>query len=214
MYRGYVARRDYQQARYLIERVQAIWRGRTARGNLDRLRQLDAATTIQASWRAFKARRALEEQRSAAVALQCAWRCKVRHATPRSPPATLTPLNHLAPPLHHGATTPCTHTTPQLFEVWGCGGAKSAGVARWPRLCMAQVASRELRQLRQEARESTKLLEDKKALEAKVQELQATLAVVQDQRNELRQQVRVRLALLPQRARNAALSRATARRAA
>ncbi len=35
-----------------------------------------------------------------------------------------------------------------------------------------------------------RLLEDKKALEVKVQELQQTLSVVQDQRNELRQQVR------------------------
>jgi hypothetical protein len=46
--------------------------------------------------------------------------------------------------------------------------------------------------LRAEARESHKLLEDKKALEGKVRELQATLEVVQNQRNELRQQVRAR----------------------
>ena len=52
-----------------------------------------------------------------------------------------------------------------------------------------QLAKRELAHLRQEARESTKLLEDKKALESKVRELQDTLNLVQDQRNELRQQV-------------------------
>lgn len=45
----------------------------------------------------------------------------------------------------------------------------------------------ELRHLRQEAREGTRLLEDKKALETRVAELMATLALVQDQRNELRQ---------------------------
>lgn len=51
------------------------------------------------------------------------------------------------------------------------------------------MARRELRGLRQQAREGTKLLEDKKALEQKVHELQAMLETVQDQRNELRQQV-------------------------
>eukprot|EP00967_Tisochrysis_lutea_P143406 scaffold266375_cov21-Tisochrysis_lutea.AAC.1 len=53
----------------------------------------------------------------------------------------------------------------------------------------AQVAKSELRQLRQNAREGTRLLEDKKVLESKCQELQATLEVVQNQRNELRHQV-------------------------
>ncbi len=56
--------------------------------------------------------------------------------------------------------------------------------------CHSQVAKRELRQLRMEARESTKLLEDKKALEMRCIELQATLEVVQNQRNELRQQIK------------------------
>ena len=51
-------------------------------------------------------------------------------------------------------------------------------------------AKRELRALRAEAREGTKLLEDKKALEAKVHEMQATLETVQNQRNELRQQLK------------------------
>lgn len=52
------------------------------------------------------------------------------------------------------------------------------------------MARRELRALRQQAREGTKLLEDKKVLEQKVHELQAMLETVQGQRNELRQQVR------------------------
>ncbi len=53
-----------------------------------------------------------------------------------------------------------------------------------------QVAKCELRQLRQNAREGTKLLEDKKVLESRCKELQGTLEVVQNQRNELRHQVR------------------------
>ncbi len=51
------------------------------------------------------------------------------------------------------------------------------------------MAKKKLRALRQEAREGTKLLEDKKVLEQKVHELQAMLETVQNQRNELRQQV-------------------------
>jgi len=47
-----------------------------------------------------------------------------------------------------------------------------------------------LRDLRAEAREGVKLLEDKKALEAKVHEMQTTLETVQSQRNELRQQLK------------------------
>jgi DNA repair exonuclease SbcCD ATPase subunit len=82
------------------------------------------ALVMQAAWRALRARREHSDRVSAAIRLQCAWRC--------------------------------------------------------------QVAATELRSLRKSARESTKLLEDKKALESRVQELAATLAVVQDQRNELR----------------------------
>jgi myosin V len=53
-------------------------------------------------------------------------------------------------------------------------------------------ARRELRRLRQEAREATKLLQDKRSLEEKVTELQNVLEVVQNQRNELKQQYKVR----------------------
>lgn len=52
------------------------------------------------------------------------------------------------------------------------------------------VARRELRRLRQEAREARKLLEDKRLLEEKVKEMQGTLETVQDQRNDLKRQVK------------------------
>lgn len=54
----------------------------------------------------------------------------------------------------------------------------------------ARVAKRELRQLRVEARESGKLLKDKRALEIRCQELQEILETVQNQRNDLRSQLR------------------------
>jgi chromosome segregation ATPase len=56
----------------------------------------------------------------------------------------------------------------------------------------------ELRHLKSEAREAGKLLEDKKALEAKLREVQGTLELVQGQRNELRQEVKDLKATLAQ----------------
>lgn len=57
---------------------------------------------------------------------------------------------------------------------------------------VTQVARAELKVLRADARESSKLLEDKRNLEKRVTELMATLEVVQDQRNELRASLKVR----------------------
>lgn len=59
-------------------------------------------------------------------------------------------------------------------------------------LWRSRCARRELRRRRTEAREAGKLLQDKQALEVRVKEQQAVLETVQNQRNELRQQYRVR----------------------
>ena len=56
----------------------------------------------------------------------------------------------------------------------------------------SKIAKQELRRRRAEARESGKLLQDKQALESRVKEMQAILETVQNQRNELKQQFRVR----------------------
>lgn len=55
-----------------------------------------------------------------------------------------------------------------------------------------KVARRKLRALRMEAREAGKLLQDKRFLETKVAELTSTLGLVQNQRNDTRQQFKVR----------------------
>ena len=54
-----------------------------------------------------------------------------------------------------------------------------------------KLARRELRSRRKEAREATKLLEDKQALDVKLKETIATLEHVQNQRNELKQAYKV-----------------------
>jgi predicted nuclease with TOPRIM domain len=61
------------------------------------------------------------------------------------------------------------------------------GLCHIPRCKHAKTA---LRGLKSEAREAGKLLEDKKALEQKLKEVQATLEMVQGQRNELREEVK------------------------
>lgn len=64
----------------------------------------------------------------------------------------------------------------------------------------AKIARRELRNRRKEAREATKLLQDKQALDVKLKETIATLEHVQNQRNELKHAYKVlilRPAFLP-----------------
>jgi hypothetical protein len=70
--------RSYHRARRHIERVQAVWRGRNARKNIERLRRIGAASSIQAAWRALQARRQHAQRIAAAITLQNAYRCKVR----------------------------------------------------------------------------------------------------------------------------------------
>lgn len=54
-----------------------------------------------------------------------------------------------------------------------------------------KTARRELRRRRTEAREATKLLQDKQNLDAKLKETMAMLENVQNQRNEIRQSYKV-----------------------
>eukprot|EP00798_Chlamydomonas_sp_ICE-L_P027113 gene27113-2338_t len=78
-----------------------------------------------------------------------------------------------------------------IQSAWKSWRAHTTFVAqRHAALVLQTTAKRELRELRSEARESGKLLEDKKALEIKMLEMQETLDMVQNQRNELRQQVK------------------------
>ena len=69
---------------------------------------------------------------------------------------------------------------------------RGGGTARSGTTC--KLARRKLRALRAEAREAGKLMQDKRFLETKVAELTGTLELVQNQRNDLRQQFKVRAA--------------------
>lgn len=49
-FRARAARRDFEQSVYAVKRVQALWRGRTARTRFDHLRRLEAALVVQVFW--------------------------------------------------------------------------------------------------------------------------------------------------------------------
>ena len=82
------------------------------------------------------------------------------------------------------------HTARTEFRRYRHGVVAAQGLWR------SKLARRKLRALRAEAREAGKLMQDKRFLETKVAELTSTLELVQNQRNDLRQQFRVR-AVMP-----------------
>lgn len=80
------------------------------------------------------------------------------------------------------------HRAQQHLKTWR--RAVIALQCRWRQ----KLARRELRRRRTEAREATKLLQDKVNLEGRMQELQALVETLQGQRNELKQSYKVRIA--------------------
>ena len=129
------ARRAFRQTVQAAVAIQAAFRGFQARKFSRDIKKHRAALLIQTNWRRHRAEVSFQRYRRGAIALQCAWRCK--------------------------------------------------------------LARRELRKRRTQSRESGKLLQDKQALEGKLREVQNILQTVQTQRNELRQQYKVRCRLHP-----------------
>lgn len=78
------------------------------------------------------------------------------------------------------------HKAQKEFQRYRSGVVTAQGLWR------VKVARRQLRALRMEAREAGKLMQDKRFLEHKVAELTATLELVQNQRNDIRQQFKAR----------------------
>ncbi|KAG2451764.1 hypothetical protein HYH02_003543 [Chlamydomonas schloesseri] len=178
--RGALARRHYTAARSAVLTIQCAMRAWAARKLTSQMRREKAALTIQTLWRGYKARTTYLEQRRLIMSVQSMFRG--RNARQR-----LTQLRRV-----RAAIT--------IQKCWrGFQARRDYQNTRKAAVAIqsahrVKVARKALRSLRQQAREGTKLLEDKKALEAKVAELQAMLETVQNQRNELRQQVKSELA--------------------
>ncbi|KAI8462592.1 MAG: hypothetical protein J3K34DRAFT_527632 [Monoraphidium minutum] len=168
---------------------------RFARGYLGRLnyrRSKAAIVTLQAAARGLLARRSYADlrRRRAAVVVQTAWR-------------------------RHRLREEYKHAQRLVVAVQALWRGKQARVgyeaARRERAATAlqsgwrsHVAAADFQRRRTEAREAGKLLEDKKALETKLKELEVTLELVQGQRNGLRAEVKDAKAALAEAERRAA----------
>lgn len=180
--KGFLARKLYLRKLRAIVTIQAGVRGMFARTLARSKRKVQAAITMQKLWRMHKALTSYHETRRAVLLLQSLWR---------------------------------GHKTRQLYDalrreraciviqrIWR-GYVARRNYQRALDACRTfqcayrtKVSKRELRKLKLEAREATKLLEDKKVLEIKLREVQNTLETVQNQRNELRQQLKEERAAL------------------
>eukprot|EP00197_Chlamydomonas_leiostraca_P009765 CAMPEP_0202867474 /NCGR_PEP_ID=MMETSP1391-20130828/9454_1 /ASSEMBLY_ACC=CAM_ASM_000867 /TAXON_ID=1034604 /ORGANISM="Chlamydomonas leiostraca, Strain SAG 11-49" /LENGTH=1634 /DNA_ID=CAMNT_0049547521 /DNA_START=190 /DNA_END=5094 /DNA_ORIENTATION=- len=174
--RGFLARKHFQRLRAAVLVLQSAARALFARRVADGLRRNKAALVIQTRYRGYTAHRDYIANRKAVMRLQAIWRGRTARQR-------FDQMRRL-----HAATA--------IQAAWRMYVARKAYTVQLQAALVLQTiwrckqATRELRHLQKEARESTKLLEDKKALEVRVTELLATLEVVQNQRNELRQQAK------------------------
>ncbi|MEW5300071.1 MAG: hypothetical protein WDW36_003028 [Sanguina aurantia] len=157
--RGFLARRAAARARATILLLQGAVRGLFARQLYSAMRRQQAAVNIQRHYRGHLERKAHRSTRQAILLLQSTWRG--RNARQR--------FDGLRRARRRRAAEAVADAALELQAVY-----------------RIKVARAELKVLRADARESSKLLEDKRNLEKRVTELMATLEVVQDQRNELR----------------------------
>lgn len=171
--RGFLARRYFAQRRKAVVLLQAAVRAYFARMQLKGMREQRGALIIQRYWRGYTARSSYRKAYRLILQLQSMWRGRTaRHR-----------FEHMRR-LHAAVSIQTAFREYRARRRYN-DTRHAALVMQCIFRCKA--AKRELRNLRADARESTKLLEDKKALETKVKELHGTLETVQMQRGELRQ---------------------------
>jgi len=174
--RGYLARKHYLQAMQRVLLLQSCVRAYFARMEYKHMRETKAAITIQRFYRGYAARKEYQKSYRLVLLLQSMWRGRTARQR----------FEHMRR-LHASVTIQNTY---RAYRARADYESQRQAALVFQCAFRAKAAKRALRQLRADARESSKLLEDKKALEVKVHELQATLEVVQKQRNELRQQIK------------------------
>lgn len=174
--RGFLQRKKYVRTLRAIVTIQAGVRGMFARKDARGRREVFAATLLQSVWRMHKARNDYQDTRRAVLLMQSLWR------------------GHKTRQLYEGMRQQRASLCIQRYWRGYVARKQYRAVLRGALAVQcayrSKVAKRELRKLKLDAREATKLLEDKKVLEVKLKEVQNTLEVVQNQRNELRQQLK------------------------
>jgi myosin V len=174
--RGWMARLQYQRAQAAVLKLQAAVRGMLARKVAEDLRRNKAAKVLQAAWRRHVARQRFHDAVRAVLRIQGAFR---RYMARKAAIAE----NTQQAALIIQSNWRRYQAQKEFVEF---RGAVIKAQCAWRR----KLAKRELRRRRAEARESGKLLQDKQDLEKKMLEQENVLANLQNQRNELRQQLR------------------------
>ena len=174
--RAWLQRRRYIRTLRATLVIQSFIRGYFARRKARNLRVFRAAIVLQKCFRRFKAQIRFRKTVWSVIRVQSAWKgFKARG---------------LAKDLRKQKAATTIQTYFRMHrEKKRFGNIRDAVItvqSHWRGL----GARRELKKLRAEAREARKLLEDKRILEAKVKEMQSTMENVQDQRNELKRQVK------------------------
>ena len=174
--RGWLAKRNFKIAMRAVITIQSAVRGYMSRQVAESLRQNRAAILIQTQFRGFCARKMLREAIWATITIQRAWRtyCKQRKELAAA-------RENAAIAIQSHWKGYMAHTEFKRFRY---------GVVKAQNLWRCKLARRELLKRRIEARESSKLLQDKQDLEKKLDEMRDLMAKLQGQRSELRQQLR------------------------
>ena len=174
--RGWMARLQYQRTQTAVVTLQAAVRGMQARKVANDLRRNKAAVVIQTAVRRHADRQRFHTAVRAVLRIQAAYRlyqARLAAIADKKQQAALVIQSNWK---RYQAQTEFMQFRSSVIK------AQCA----W----RVKMAKREVRKRRADARASGKLLQDKQNLEVKLKEIQNVLGNVQNQRNELRQQLR------------------------
>ncbi|KAG1657561.1 hypothetical protein FOA52_006761 [Chlamydomonas sp. UWO 241] len=174
--RRHIARRAFDARKAAVVALQAVVRALFARRAYKTMREAWGATTIQRHWRGHAAQTRYQCARRMILAVQAAWRGRTERAR----------FAHM----RRVRAAVVIQTALRGWRARRAWAAARAAAITLQAIHRARLAKRELRTLRQEAREGTKLLSDNQALATKVAEQDATLQTVMGQRSDLRQQLK------------------------
>lgn len=182
MVRGFLAKQNYQETKEATITLQSAARALAARRMVHRMRCERASIRLQACFRAYLARKHFKDTRGAVLVIQSVYRGLLARKQ----------FNQMR----------YEHACVVVQTAWRAHKSRRVYRQHMHKIVLCQtrwrcrMAKRELRKLRVEARESGKLLKDKRALENRCQELQDILNTVQNQRSEVKAQLKEEKAAL------------------
>eukprot|EP01025_Chloroclados_australasicus_P055566 TRINITY_DN6759_c0_g1_i2.p1 TRINITY_DN6759_c0_g1~~TRINITY_DN6759_c0_g1_i2.p1 ORF type:complete len:1608 (-),score=236.01 TRINITY_DN6759_c0_g1_i2:671-5494(-) len=174
--KGYIKRRAYRIARDAVITIQKTSRGMLARKEARKLRENRAATIVQSRWRRYVARQQYLKTKSAVVKLQACYRGYRARQVARD--------------LKSNKAAVVIQKYWRALQARRLYRAMRQASVIFQCAWRMKKAARELRKRKAEAMQASKLMQDKKALESKVNELSTVMETVQNQRNDLKQQLK------------------------